>query len=260
MSASRLRFEQASVRLGRFAFDTGGVDPMPGRVTVLLGLNGSGKTTALRAAAGLVAPTSGRVTLDGVDVHGMGASARARRIALVPQRTEVGAPFTVQDVVTLGRVALAPEPGRVDAALAAVGLASLADRPFATLSGGQQQRVGVARALAQHSPGGALLLDEAFAAVDLPETAALVAVVRRAAAAGATVLAAVHDLSLAGALADDAWCLRDGTTAAFGPAAEVLAPASLRALLGVEVRAMDGAAGRPVLAADYGTTLGPSTR
>ena len=260
MSARRLRFESTSVRLGRFSLTTGAVDPVPGRVTVLLGLNGSGKTTALRAAAGLVRPAGGRVTVDGAEVHGLAAAARAARIAFVPQRIEVGAPFTVREVAELGRVALPSDPARVDAALASVGLAELAERPFATLSGGQQQRVGVARALAQHAPGGVLLLDEAFAAVDLPETAALVALVRRAAAAGATVLAAVHDLSLAGALADDVWCLRDGATAAFGPAADVLTPSRLRALVGVEVRATAGSGGRPVLAADYGTTLGSTTR
>ena len=255
MSASRLRFESAVVRMGCFSLSTGRVEPAPGRVTVLLGLNGSGKTTAMRAAAGLVRASSGRITLDGADVHGMPASGRAARVAFVPQRTEVGAPFTVREVASLGRVALRADRARVDAALAAVGLAGLESRPFATLSGGQQQRVGVARALAQHSPGGVLLMDEAFAAVDLPETAALVALVRRAASDGATVLAAVHDLSLAGALADDVWCLRDGATAAFGAAAEVLAPASLGALFGVEVRSVPGAGGRPVLAADYGTTL-----
>ncbi len=260
MSAPRLRFESASVRLGRFRLSTGAIEPVPGRVTVLLGLNGSGKTTALRAAAGLVRPDGGRVSLDGAAVHALPAAARAARIAFVPQRTEVGAPFTVREVAELGRVALPCDAARVDAALAAVGLAALAGRPFATLSGGQQQRVGVARALAQHSPGGVLLLDEAFAAVDLPETAALVAVVRRAAGQGATVLAAVHDLSLAGALADDVWCLRDGATAAFGPAADVLTPASLRALVGVEVRSAAGSGGRPVLAADYGTTLDQSMR
>lgn len=256
MTATRLRFESASVRVGGFRLSTGSVEPASGRVTVLLGLNGSGKTTALRAAAGLVRPAAGRITLDGMDVHAAPAARRAARIALVPQRTEVGAPFTVREVAGLGRVALPPDPDRVDAALAAVGLSGLSSRPFATLSGGQQQRVGVARALAQHSPGGVLLLDEAFAAVDLPETAALVATVRRVAGEGATVLAAVHDLSLAGALADDAWCLRDGTTVAFGTAAEVLTPSSLRALLGIEVRSIPGIAGRPVLAADYGTTLG----
>lgn len=255
MSAARLRIESAVVRVGRFTLSTGVVEPAPGRVTVLLGLNGSGKTTAIRAAAGLVRPSSGRITLDGADVHSMAVSGRAAHVAFVPQRTDVGAPFTVREVAGLGRVSLRADPARVDAALADVGLAGLASCPFATLSGGQQQRVGVARALAQHSPGGVLLLDEAFAAVDLPETAALVAVVRRAASDGATVLAAVHDLSLAGALADDVWCLRGGATAAFGTAAEVLAPGPLRALLGVEVRALPGGAGRPVLAADYGTTL-----
>jgi iron complex transport system ATP-binding protein len=255
MTAHRLRFESASIRLGGFTLNTGSIAPVPGRVTVLLGLNGSGKTTALRAASGLVRPSSGRVTLDGEDVCRMSAPRRAARIAFVPQHAQVGAPFTVREVVELGRVALAADPGRIDGALVSVGLSGLADRPFATLSGGQRQRVAVARAIAQHAPGGILVLDEAFAAVDLPEAAALVGLVRRVAASGATVLAAVHELSLAAALADDVWCLRAGATAAFGPAGDVLAPGSLRALLGVEVREAAGPGGRPALAVDYGTTL-----
>ena len=255
MTVHRIRFESASVRLGSFVLDTGPVAPEPGRVTVLLGLNGSGKSTALRAASGLVRPASGRVTLDGEDVCALSAPRRAARIALVPQHAQVGAPFTVREVAELGRVALADDPGRIDGALASVGLSALAERPFTTLSGGQRQRVAVARALAQHAPGGILVLDEAFAAVDLPEAAALVGLVRRVAAAGATVLAAVHDLSLAAALADDVWCLRSGVTAAFGPAAAVLSPDSLRQLLGVEVREAPGPGGRSALAVDYGTTL-----
>ena len=185
-----LRFQSPIIARGAFIFAPGDVAPSAGRVTVLIGPNGGGKTTALRAAAGMLAPEQGAILLDGAPVHSMPAAQRAARMALVAQRPEVGAPFSVRDVVALGRVRRPAAPERIEQALARAGLSQLADRPFHALSGGQQQRVAVARALAQHEPGGVLLLDEAFAAVDPPEAAALVREIREEAAAGATVLAA----------------------------------------------------------------------
>jgi iron complex transport system ATP-binding protein len=252
-----LRFESPVVERPRFRFAPGRVTPRPGAVTVLMGANGSGKSTALRVAAGLLRPTSGAVLVDGIDVATRSPWQRAARIAFVPQRTAVAAPFTVRDVVALGRVARPSAPGRIDGALDAVGLAHRAHDPFATLSGGQQQRVALARAVAQLEPTGILLLDEAFAAIDPSETVAMVRLVRRVAGQGATVLAVAHDLALACALADDAWVLRDGTTAAFGAAGDVLDPERVGALLGVHAVSAMGAAGGRVLAPDYRATMPP---
>ena len=192
-----LRFESPVVERARFRLAPGRVLPRPGAVTVLMGANGSGKSTALRTAAGLLRPASGAVLVDGIDVATRSPWQRAARIAFVPQRTLVSAPFTVREVVELGRVARPPDAGRIDRALDEVGLAHRARDPFATLSGGQQQRVAVARALAQLEPTGILLLDEAFAAIDPSETATMVRLVRSVAGQGATVLAAAHDLALA---------------------------------------------------------------
>lgn len=250
----RLEFRSPELVRGSFAFGPGSVALAPGRVTVLVGPNGGGKSTALRMAAGLLRPARGEVLLDGSEVSSMRARARAARLSLVVQRPEVGSPLKVIEVVRLGRVALAPAPGAAERALARVGLADAADRPYHALSGGQQQRVSVARALAQHSEGGVLLLDEAFAAIDPPEAASLVREVRAEAARGATVLAATHDLAIASALADDVWCLADGRTRAFGPAAEVLAPATLSSLLGIAVREAEGCRGA-IAVADFAAML-----
>ena len=250
----KLAFVSPEVRLGGFTLAPGEVQPMPGRVTVLLGVNGSGKSTALRAAAGLVAPAAGAVLVDGQPVHAMPTVRRAARVALVPQRHEVGSPFTVREVVRLGTVASGVGDAAVDRAMAAARVSALADRPFHALSGGQQQRVVLARALAQHAPGGVLLLDEAFAAVDPAEAAEGVRAVREAARAGATVLAASHDLALASALADDAWLLAQGRTAGFGPAADLLTPERLSAFLGVRVTTAPGQRGA-IAAADYAAML-----
>lgn len=253
MTAS-LVFASPEVRLAGFVLAPGEVRPAVGRVTVLLGVNGSGKSTALRAAAGLVAPASGAVLVDGQPAHVMSAAHRAARIAMVPQRHEVGSPFTVRQVVCLGTVATDGGEAAVDRAMATARVAALAERPFHALSGGQQQRVVLARALAQHGPGGILLLDEAFAAVDPVEAAEAVRAVRDAAAAGATVLAATHDLALASALADDAWLLAGGRTWAIGPASDLLSAERLAAFLRIRVASAPGQRGA-IAAADYAAML-----
>jgi iron complex transport system ATP-binding protein len=249
-----LEFRSPEVSRGAFLFAPGHVTLTPGRVAVLLGPNGGGKSTALRMAAGLLPPVCGEVLLGGVPVAAMSARARAGRVSLVVQRPEVGAPLTVLEVVRLGRVALPPTEGAAERSLARVGLADLADRPYHSLSGGQQQRVSVARALAQHAAGGVLLLDEAFAAIDPPEAASLVREIRAEASRGATVLAATHDLAVASALADDVWCLVDGRTRAFGAAGEVLAPETLSSLLGISVREANGCRGK-IAVADFAAML-----
>ncbi len=242
-AAAGLCFDDARVALGEFELATGAIALPTGNVTVLLGANGSGKTTVLRLASGLLVPQAGDVRLGAESIARMPPRIRASRIAYVPQRSFVGAPFTVRQVVELGRHALPHSADRVCAALESVRLAHRAHEPFHRLSIGQQQRVVLARALAQLVPDGALLLDETLAPVDPPETHRLVQLVRSLAAAGATVLLATHDLSLAAAAGDWAWYLSHGKTQAFGPATAVLAPASLAQLAGVPVVGAQGSRG-----------------
>ena len=254
-----IEFRDAVVQLGGFRLVTGTAHAQAGRVTVLIGVNGSGKSTALRAAAGLLRPVSGAVLAGGKPVCEMAAGRRAARIAFVPQRFEVGAPFTVREVVQLGHAVGEPDASGVARAMADTGVAPLADRPFHALSGGQQQRVVVARALAQHRPGGILLLDEAFAAVDPAEAAGLVGAIRGLAARGSTILVATHDLALASALGDDAWFLERGQSRGFGPADELLRAGPLGRFLGVAVAEAATARGA-IAAADYGAMLPRSSK
>ena len=128
----------------------------------ILGPNGSGKTTLLRVLAGTRHPSSGRVSLDGVDLSRVSRTAMARRMAVVPQDTHLAFDFTALEVVLMGRyphlgtfevegprdIAIARE------ALEATGTRGFEDRLFATLSGGEKQRVIIAAALAQISGGG----------------------------------------------------------------------------------------------------------
>lgn len=239
-SSVTLHFDDVTLRMGDFTLSTGQVQLEEGSVTALLGANGSGKSTVLRLGAGLLVPQQGRVLLRDQPLAAWRESQRARAVAYVPQRPLVGAPFTVRQVVELGRHALSPRPDQVREALQQVGLLHRAEEPFQRLSVGQQQRVAFARALAQHEPGGIILLDEVCSAIDLPETSRMVHLIRQLAGRGATVLLATHDLTLAAAVADRVWYLEQGATTALGGVSQVLEPGGLASLTGLPIVVAEG--------------------
>ncbi|MFG2041905.1 ABC transporter ATP-binding protein [Dactylosporangium sp. NPDC048998] len=210
-----------------------------GSLVGLLGPNGSGKTTLLRVVAGLTPPTSGTVTLDGDDVTVLRRADAARRMALLAQYTETDLDLTALDVVLLGRT-----PHRrsrwsdsdTDRAAAAdaleqVGMTAYAHRTWQTLSGGERQRVQLARALAQEPH--LLLLDEPTNHLDIGHQLQLLHLVRRA---GITTFAALHDLNLAAMFCDLVVVLDRGRVAASGPPLDVLTPALLADVYGVDAR------------------------
>jgi iron complex transport system ATP-binding protein len=182
----------------------------PGRITAVLGRNAVGKSTLLRCVIGLLRPEEGEVLLRGRPAHRLRARELAALAAYVPQRSIVSAAFTVREVVRLGRYALGRSEKRVEAAIAAMELHAVAERLYPALSVGQQQRVALARALAQLPERGLLILDEPTSAMDMRHARNAFSVLRRLADDGATVLIAMHDLSAAASIADDAWLLEAG--------------------------------------------------
>ena len=207
-----------------------------GRITAVVGPNAAGKSTLLRAISGLSSPMQGRVeiaTSAGTgDPNRWSARERASAIATLPQQIRLPAGFSVSEIVSMGRHALDRSPRRVQAAIEQFGLERLAETAVHTLSVGQQQRVGLARIAAQHEPGGVILLDEPFAALDLRELARAVDWLRSCAEAGATVVCSLHDLGFAARVADDAWLLDGGRLAAAGEASAVLSRSSLERIFG----------------------------
>lgn len=218
------------------------LSPIPGRVLGIVGPNGAGKSTLLRLMLGLVRPDSGRVTLDDVPVADLPEPVRARRIALIPQRSDVAFAFTSYEVVRLGTLG-ASRVIRANATregLELAGASSLADAPFANLSAGQQQRVVLARALAQtlvirargHAP--ILLADEPAAALDPLFAGRSLELLRAQARQGAGVIVVLHDLTLASTWCHDAAVLRaDGTLGEPAPVERALDPALLERAFGV---------------------------
>jgi len=227
----------------------------PGALVGILGPNGSGKTTLLRLLAGTLAPTRGRVTLDGVDLPRLPRRALARRLAVVPQETHLAFEYSVLEIALMGRYPhLGPfaleGPADLElarTALEATGTLPLAHRPFTTLSGGEKQRVVIASALAQFEPGGVgqvLLLDEPTASLDLHYQLEVAALLRRLHAdRGLTIVVSTHDLNFAASVCRELVLLRDGQVIAAGPTREVLTPDAVRALYGVaaDVRWHDAA-------------------
>lgn len=188
-----------------------------GELVCLLGQNGAGKSTLIRTLAGMQAPISGRVLLQGEDARGLDARALARRLSVVlTERIDVGA-LTVSELVTLGRYPytdwlsrLRPEDkAAVRRALEAVGALALAHRPVSELSDGERQKIMIARALAQEPA--LLILDEPTAFLDLPRRAEIMFLLRDLArSSGRAILLSTHDLDLALRTADRAWLLANG--------------------------------------------------
>jgi len=210
-------------------------------LTGLLGPNGCGKTTLLKLLAGVLQPDRGEVHLDRRALAGMPRREVARQIAVVPQETHPAFDYTVMEMVLMGRhphLGAFQLEGPDDLAiardsLAATGTAHLADRSYMTLSGGEKQRVVIASALAQ-APH-VLLLDEPTASLDLGYQLEVASLLRRLnRERGVTMVLATHDLNLAASLCDTLVLLQDGRVLAQGPTRDVLTPAMVHQLYGVD--------------------------
>ncbi len=188
---------------GRVVLDSIGFTLAQGTLTALLGANGVGKTTLLRAVCGLV-PHSGRCRLTGEALEGLGVRALARRVSYIPQRGGLAASLPALDVVLMGfyaRLGVLAYPTRAHraaarAALETVGAWALAEQDFTTLSEGQKQLVLLARTLAEDT--GLLLLDEPDSALDLRNRYLVLCTLRRLVKSGPRAgLLCLHDPALA---------------------------------------------------------------
>ena len=260
LAADRISFAYGSrVRGGREARtevldDVSAVIPRGGLVGIL-GPNGSGKTTLLRLLAGLLRPSSGRIFLDGVDLHTIPRATLARRMAMVPQETQLAFDYTVLEMATMGRYPHlgafeieGPEDlGVAREALTATGTRHLASRAFNTLSGGEKQRVVIAGALAQLAERGregfsrapsenpsrplsdTLLLDEPTASLDLAYQLEIRSILQKLnRERGLTIVVSTHDLNFASGLCRDLILLHQGRVLAAGATESMLEPALIR--------------------------------
>ena len=194
---------------GRHIIDGLDLAVPPGRVTVIVGANASGKSTLLRGLARLMRPRGGVVELDGRDIHSFPSKELARLVGLLPQQPVAPAGITVADLVGRGRyphqgwfhASTAEDDAAVAHALEATSTIDLADRPIDELSGGQRQRVWIAMALAQEPE--VLLLDEPTTFLDVTHQVEVLDLLHDLnATRGTTVVMVLHDLNLAARYAD----------------------------------------------------------
>ncbi|GAA6200459.1 heme ABC transporter ATP-binding protein [Aquicoccus sp. SU-CL01552] len=215
----------------------------PGALTAIVGPNGSGKTTFLRALAGEV-PHGGRVTLNGHDTAHLKPWQVAALRGVLPQFTPVAFPFTVIEIVRLGLTAgtAAEDDSLPVQALARVGLSGFANQFYSELSGGEQQRVQLARVLTQvwapveDGQPRWLLLDEPVSSLDIGHQLQVMELARDYTRAGGGVIAVMHDLNLTAMFADHIVLFQSGRILASGSPAEVLTDETLSTAYGCNLR------------------------
>ncbi len=222
------------------------IEVRPGEVVAIVGPNGDGKSTFLGALSGDLVPTGGSVMIGGRDVQRMSMAERARCRAVLPQHSTLAFPFSVSDVVLLGRLPFNDGAiSRRDRAIAAdamerSGVSHLRERLYTTLSGGERQRVQLARVLSQILGEEAkgeryLFLDEPTSSLDLAHQHSTLEVARTMADDGCGVIAILHDLNLAACYADRVAILLDGRIVTCGAPREVLTPSIIMTAFGVDV-------------------------
>jgi len=210
-----------------------------GELTVIVGPNACGKSTLLRALARLLRPAAGAVLLDGKEIHRRPARAVARELGLLPQTPTAPDAITVADLVGRGRYPYqsllrqwSPDDERaVTAAMAATGVADLADQAVDELSGGQRQRVWIAMVLAQETP--LLLLDEPTTFLDIAHQLEVLDLCAGLRDGGRTVVAVLHDLNLACRYATHLVAMSRGEIVAEGPPAGIVTPHLIERLYGI---------------------------
>lgn len=238
----------------RVVLDGLDVDVPAGSFTAVVGPNACGKSTLLKALAGVLPRQAGDVHVGDRPLAAHRRRELARALAFLPQTPLAPAGITVGDLVARGRYPhqrawrrwSRADSDAVDDALARTGTADLADRDVAQLSGGQRQRVWLALVLAQQAP--VLLLDEPTTFLDLPHQLDVLDLCAHLRETGHTVVAVLHDLNLAARYATHLIAMRDGAVLATGVPADVVTEDVVRAVFALECRVMpDPETGTPMV-------------
>ena len=218
----------------------------PGTWCTIVGPNGAGKTSLVETVAGLRRAASGSVSISGQRLSAMNERERARVVSLVPQHPEVPPGMTVREYVSLGRspyhgLLRAPsEEDRmiVDSVFERLSLQEFSERDVVTLSGGERQRMVLGRAIAQSTM--VMVLDEPITGLDLCHQMDLLELLKtQVEEVGLTIVATMHDLTLAGQFADRLVLLDRGVVVLDGPAGEVVRSRELSQCYGMKLRVVD---------------------
>lgn len=241
------------------ALDRVSFDLHPGEILCVMGPNGSGKSTLIDCVMGIHRPDSGTLLLDGKEVQAYKRQEIARHAAYVPQNHSVTFPYTVREVVMMGRTAYLPAfgaPGKADerlaeAAIERVGIEALADRPYGSISGGELRLVLLARALCQQTP--LILMDEPTAHLDYRNELKFLELVSMLSKEdGISVLIATHAPDQAFFLEScgcdvSALFLREGIAAAMGRPGEIITERRLEEVYGIRAKILESDGEKTIL-------------
>lgn len=224
---------------GRAIVKTVSMEVFPGEVLALVGPNGAGKSSILSLLAGDVHATSGTAFLGDRDVSKFRPDEASRLRSVLMQANQVSFPFSVWEIVEMGRAPWARTPQiseddqAIEEALRLADVGHVSERGFNQLSGGERARVSLARVLAQRTP--LVLLDEPTAALDLKHQESVMTTIRGLADQGRAVVVVVHDLSVAAAYADRVAMVAGGRLEATGSPSEVIVADRVSRVYGVDV-------------------------
>ena len=252
MADTTLSLSGVSVKRGkRNIVNDVSLEVRSGEVLALVGPNGAGKSSILATLSGDLTPEKGEAMLMNRPTANYRPMQQARLRAMLLQANQVSFPFTVQQVVDMGRSPWAgqPEEERDDEAVAeatnSVEIGHLLGRRFNELSGGEKARVSLARVLAQETP--IVLLDEPTAALDLHHQERVMGLIRRLGHDGKSVVVVVHDLNLAAAYADRVALIVEGRVDATGSPSEVITAERISEVYRVDVDVLTDNDGRQIV-------------
>lgn len=233
------------------------VEVAAGSVTVVIGPNGAGKTSLLRAICNDLPLSGGTIKLNDKITSQWDSQSKATLLAILPQRSSLEFPFTVTEVVTMGRIPHSTSSSQnrdiVTKALALVDCNHLASRSFVNLSGGEKQRVQLARVAAQvwdavDAGERCLILDEPTASLDLAHQEMIVRMFEFFTAQGVAILVVLHDLNLAAKCANQILVLKDGRSAAIGTPEKVLTEDMLKTVFSISAKVISNPVnGKPMV-------------
>lgn len=227
----RLREVSFSYDKGHAFMEGFGISLKEGSFTALIGANGSGKSTVLKLACGILRPQAGTVELWGKPLHTYPNRDKAKLLSYLPQVLDLQVPFTVGELARMGLYPYdARPPMELGEALGIVGLSDKADTPVRQLSGGERRRAFIAMTLLQGA--GIVLLDEPLANLDIRYQMEIVRLLKGL--KGLTAMMALHDINLAFEF-DSVTVVKDGRVLASGPPGETLTEGLLEEAFGVRL-------------------------
>ena len=217
-----------------------------GGLTTILGPNGSGKTTLFKCISGLWRYYKGEIKVDGIIIDKLSFKKRARLFSVVPQEHEPPFPYSVFDVVLMGRasyIGVFSSPGKKDyekaeEALKTVGIEHLKNIPYTKISGGERQLTLIARAIAQEAP--VMLLDEPTSHLDFRNQINILKKIKEIAnMRGMTVVMTLHDPNLASLFSDKVVVINSGSKVAEGLPEDIITEELIKRVYDIEIKKAD---------------------